>query len=102
MKKNKKIILLALLVLLVLLFTGCNSKQYIVTLEYNNGEEREELVFNKNSQLIINSDIDYEGYELVGWFLDEELTLPLEEDYKIKSNIVVFAKWEIAKYDVCF
>ena len=104
MRKIRRILNCIILVLSLFLLIGCNTpkEQFVVTLEFNNGDEFGELIFNEDSKLIIEDEIIYEGYELVGWFLDKELTIPVDESYVIKSNITIYAKWEVAVYDVCF
>lgn len=104
MKKKLYIILL----LIVLLFVaGCqtnndNKEQFIVTIEYNNGEGSNEIIYEKDTILVIDEEIEYQGYIFGGWYLDEEFTIPLTNDYKIKSDIIVYAKWDIIKRNVNF
>ena len=96
----------SILLLIVLLFvSGCqindnNKEQFIVTIEYNNGEGSNEIVYEENTILVIDEVIEYQGYTFGGWYLDEELTIPLTNDYKIKSDIIVYAKWDIIKRTV--
>lgn len=104
MRKIKKIFNFIILIVSLFLLIGCNSpkEQYIVTLDFNNGDEFGELIFIEDSKLIIEDEIEYKGYELVGWFLDKELTIPVDESYVVKSNVTIYAKWEVAVYDVRF
>ena len=104
MRKIRRILNCIILVLSLFLLIGCNTpkEQFVVTLEFNNGDEFGELIFIEDSKLIIEDEIEYKGYELVGWFLDKELTIPVDESYVIKSTITIYAKWEVAVYDIRF
>ena len=100
----KKIIKLLLVIVSFLLLTGCNisKEQYVITLEYNNGDMSKEVLWTKGNGFKIDEDVKYDGYDLEGWYLDEECTLPLTDDYIVNSNLTLYAKWEVAKHSVCF
>lgn len=43
-----------------------------------------------------------EGYDFVGWYLDEELTTEYTDDYIVEEEITLYAKWEITTFTVSF
>lgn len=93
-------------IFLILLMAGCTNptppQKYIITLEYNNGELADELVIEEGTEISINEEIEYSGYDFSGWFLDEQLTIPLPLDYIPSGDITIYAKWEVSKNKVIF
>ena len=107
MKQIKKILLLILFVLSLVVITGCTqpvveANKYIVNIEYNTGAEDGSILVEEGSSIVVHDIVENEGYEFVGWYLDENLTTPLTDDYLINSNITIYAKWEKAEFDVVF
>lgn len=43
-----------------------------------------------------------EGYIFKGWYLDKELITPAIENSVIKDDVILYAKWEQAKYTISF
>lgn len=71
------------------------TQVYQIHYEINgHGEEVEDLdgVLTLPSSLPILAE---KGYVFQGWFTDESLTLRAEENQKLSSNIILYAKWEI-------
>lgn len=98
----KKFFKYLIIVVSLILLIGCTSpkEQYVITIEYNNGEINNEILWTEGTNLEIYETVEYIGYDFVGWYLDEELTIPLGKNYKVESNITVYAKWEVAKHTV--
>lgn len=98
----KKFFKYLIIVVSLILLIGCTSpkEQYVITIEYNNGEINNEILWTEGTNLEIYETVEYLGYDFVGWYLDEELTIPLGKNYKVESNITVYAKWEVAKHTV--
>lgn len=107
MKKIIKLIFVLTLLFTLCTITGCNNtqthtKKYLITIEYNTGDDSNEIVMEEGSILTIEEVINNPGYSLTGWYLDEALTIPLTEDYIVTSDVVVYAKWEVASYKIRF
>ena len=98
----KKFFKYLIIVVSLILLIGCTSpkEQYVITIEYNNGEINNEILWTEGTNLEIYETVEYLGYDFVGWYLNEELTIPLGKNYKVESNITVYAKWEVAKHTV--
>lgn len=94
----KKLILIFALSFLFLL-SGC-SKKYTVSFETNGAGtiESREVTDGQLGELPILTKI---GYEFKGWFTNQELTTKYEGQ-EIKSNMTLYAKWEILKFEVKF
>ncbi len=104
---KRKLYLIILLVFSIVL-VGCQGttiekKEYIVTVEFNNGEGSNDIIFEDGDLFVVPSeDIKYEGHKFLGWYLDEQFTNPLPEDYIVTSDLLIYAKWEIQEYKVIF
>lgn len=59
----------------------------------NGGTEYDPERYNANTVVQIDKQPIREGYTFEGWYLDEELTEPVDE-VKMTRNITVYAKWE--------
>ena len=103
MKKKFSLILLILLCFFVF---GCTkpitSETFTITIQYNNGDGNNEIVYNKGDYVVIDEEVEYKGYNFIGWFLDEEFTQPLPEDYKATADVTIYAKWDVIKQKVVY
>ena len=103
MKKKFSLILLILLCFFVF---GCTkpitSETFTITIQYNNGDGNNEIVYNKGDYVVIDEEVEYKGYNFIGWFLDEEFTQPLPEDYKATADVTIYAKWDAIKQKVVY
>jgi len=105
----KKITKFLLLLIILFTLTCCSippeppvKEEYVVTVEYNNGEGSNEFILEEGSTVKIEEKLEYEDHTFGGWYLDEQLTIPLTAEYIISSNITVYAKWDIIKNKVIF
>ena len=67
--------------------------RYTLTYVSNGGTEYDPERYNANTVVQIDKQPIREGYTFEGWYLDEELTEPVDE-VKMTRNITVYAKWE--------
>ena len=72
-------------------------EKYIVRYDYNGGEpliEYEE-VSSYDELLLFKMDTQpaKEGYNLVGWYLDKDLTMPVDLNVEITGDVTLYAKW---------
>ena len=115
METKKFFYLLSCIVLIILslfAFVACDDNEqekYYLTVIFvgNNNEDNKSVIIN-DIENIDYPDVYKEGYELVGWFLDEDLTEEFNLDGvyldALTSNLSMFAyaKWKICKYQVVF
>lgn len=81
---------------------GITLNDYEVNFVLNNGKDDYLMLFQENSKIEIDINLFNNGYEFSGWYLDEDLTIPLTDDYKLQSNINLYAKWDVKMLDVTF
>ncbi|MDE7213721.1 MAG: InlB B-repeat-containing protein, partial [Anaeroplasmataceae bacterium] len=75
------------------------TKLYHVSFETNgHGNAVEEI---KNVLVLPEElpNLEEEGYEFVGWFLDEDFTMPAVVSSPIKEDTTLYAKWELEGYN---
>ena len=102
--QNKKILLLFCLILIVLiavivlLITG-NKTEYIVTFDTDGGSAIAAMKVKKGNKLNLPANPTKEGFEFIGWTLNNE---EFDNDKEITSNISLKAKWEVETYIVTF
>lgn len=92
--KKLSIILLVFVVLCTLIL-GCNNKIKI-EFETNGGSDIQTVVINKINDFKLPDSPQKEGYEFVGWYLDNEFTKEFQSLEKIEDlnkTIVLYAKW---------
>ena len=93
--KKLSIILLVFVVLCTLIL-GCNNKIKI-EFETNGGSDIQTVVINKINDFKLPDSPQKEGYEFVGWYLDNEFTKEFQSLEKIEDlnkTIVLYAKWQ--------
>ena len=74
----------------------------IVTLEYNTNYGSEDIVGVKGEVLVINPTVENRGFDLEGWYFDEELTNKVPSDYVLVEDITIYAKWVVATSEINF
>lgn len=83
--------------MLVLIFAGCESQILVnyhnVRYVYNYDDYEEVVSYKENEEydLITPSRI---GFRFVGWYIDEELSIPFSEENEISDVLVLYAKWQ--------
>lgn len=79
---------------------GGSPSYYFVTFDTNGGEYMEKLLKVENAKIDLDDYVpEREGYEFVGWYLDKNLTEPVNE-IDLKKNITFYAKWEKAEEEL--
>ncbi|XFA99121.1 leucine-rich repeat protein [Candidatus Izemoplasma sp. B36] len=80
-------------------FTGSIN---IITYESNGGSYVEETIQASGTSLTQPMDPVLEGYTLVGWFIDPELTTEYIFDVMPSENIMLYAKWVSSESTITF
>lgn len=93
MKRSKKIIFIVAIILLMGLLAACSTdgRSFSVTFVSNGGSAVETLVTNKVEEAPAATRA---GYALLGWYLDEDLRVPVSYPYLVTSATVFYASWE--------
>lgn len=120
MKKNKTFLFVFLLIV-ALFFIACNEKKpaddkeneqgdpitepvettYDVTF-VTNCETSIEKASVKNASEIELPTLSKEGYNFIGWYIDNEFKEEFKADLALTSNITLYAKWDVIKLQVKF
>lgn len=82
------LVLVALLLLSVCMFSACGSKDYTVTFMI---EGKSEVVSVVDGKVTPPEDPTKDGYIFRGWYTDEAFTSPFDANAEIKENMTVYA-----------
>ncbi len=82
------LVLVALLLLSVCMFSACGSKDYTVTFMI---EGKSEVVSVVDGKVTPPEDPAKDGYIFRGWYTDETFTSPFDANAEIKENMTVYA-----------
>ena len=109
MKKIKKLITLAMLIVLPFAITGCDDEEND---EYklNFISENNKVYYTITSQGKENIDLPEEpsrkGYTFGGWYLDESYTIAFTSESllnkNLEGNLTIYAKWDAINYNITY
>lgn len=85
----------------ITLYAKWAVNQYTITFVENGGTDVTDLLQNFGTAVTAPT-ITKEGSTFVGWFQDEELTIPYVFTNKEAENITIYAKWEVNEYTIAF
>ncbi len=88
--------------LLLLVLTGCNTKEITISFETNSGNQMSSIKVEQESFLTDLDAATRTGYDFVGWYYDSELSQPLDETSPVLRNITLYAKWQVQTYEVTY
>jgi uncharacterized repeat protein (TIGR02543 family) len=101
---KKTIFLLAMLLLSFGLIACDDEAMFLVSFETNGGSTMPSFRFDGQSELLIPDNPIKEGYLFDGWYMDKDLTIPLDPtsflDKPIDKNIKLYAKWILSIEDI--
>lgn len=99
MKKYLKYILLFIFIFVLV---GCETeKQFTVTYVFGDNINVETYEVEKGNTINLPQDT-YEGYDILGFYLDKDYKNTLDNNYSVNKNITIYVKIELEKYDVIF
>ena len=96
----KNFIFIFVLLIGISILSSCNkTNKYVISYETNGGTVIADKEVEEGKSITIPVIPTKEGYNFIGWFIDENLEQPLDYSTKVTSNITIYAKWEeIEKY----
>lgn len=77
------------------------TNEFLITVHGNNELEPSQISIKYLDAVNIPLPVNY-GYELEGWFIDEDLTIPLSYRVMPSEDFSVFAKWGIGNYSLTY
>ena len=101
-KNTKEVILkaiigvLIIIVILLLMVGSCDSIQYEVTFDYNNGEGYETINVKENDTIRRPLDPEWEGHTFDNWYFNDK---EFDFNTKIDRNLILEARWKDGSSD---
>lgn len=89
--KNKRILIIPILAILLIIASGCGKKEYSITFETSGGSSVISQKVEKDTKVNEPASPTREGYKFIGWYNGSE---EWDFDNKITDDIVLIAKWE--------
>lgn len=85
------LVVLMILVIISLILKGCQSKEYKVTFDTNEGNKISEVKVKENQKISKPKTPKKEEYEFIGWYYNDKL---FDFNTKINKNIKLEARWK--------
>ena len=84
------------------LYAKWETAKYDVSFETSGGTiiPSQKIEYNQTVTVVTNP--TREDYTFDGWYINKELTTKFDFNSKITSNLIIYAKWTIIKYNVSF
>jgi len=100
-----KYILLILLSCILVFFTSCTDEridieQFTISFETNSESIIDNIIVEKGNTIDSIISPTKDGYNFVGWYIDKELMVPFSYSSVINRDLILYAKYEINKYNV--
>ena len=81
-----------------ILYEKWNINNYEISLKSIEGYYYGSVYFNYNESIVLPDTILMEGYSIVGWYMDSNLSILFTFDTMPAEDLELFAKWEINTY----
>lgn len=83
----------------LILYAGWNKNEierqsFLIVFESNNGDSTLSEYLPAGDKVSMPESPVREGYTFIGWFIDEECTIPWELDTAVNSNVTLYAGWK--------
>lgn len=83
----------------LILYAGWNKNEierqsYLIVFESNNGDSTLSEYLPAGDKVSMPESPVREGYTFIGWFVDEECTIPWKLDTTVNSNVTLYAGWK--------
>lgn len=83
----------------LILYAGWNKNEierqsFLIVFESNNGDSTLSEYLPTGDKVSMPESPVREGYTFIGWFVDEECTIPFELDTAVNSNVTLYAGWK--------
>ena len=104
MRKNKLLIFLLVVAAMIGLASCGEKESFTISFDTAGGSKIEDITVLENGTITAPTAPTRDGYNFAGWYLDAELTNPIEDfaSFIIEGNVTLYAKWEASIYTVTF
>lgn len=96
MNKITKVLLNLLMILSLFVIVSCTTDEitkYTVTFDTNGGTAIQSIQVEEGKTIVLPANPTKADYDFAGWYLDNALSNVYKEDYVVKSNVTLYAKW---------
>jgi uncharacterized repeat protein (TIGR02543 family) len=91
-----------ILAMIVVLLTGCSSEIYTISYETNCNIVLPNNSYHNKDDYTLPEGLERKGYELEGWYLDEDFNQRFDPSVRLKEDTTLFVKWVPIVYEVTF
>ena len=104
MRKNKLLIFLLVVAAMIGLASCGEKESFTISFDTTGGSKIESITVLEDGTITAPTAPTRDGYTFAGWYLDAELTNPIEDfaSFIIEGNVTLYAKWEASSYTVTF
>jgi uncharacterized repeat protein (TIGR02543 family) len=86
----------------ITLYAKWNINAYTITFDTNGGTNLNTVTQNFNTSLNIPNNTTKTGYSFIGWFEDDNLSIPFDLEKMPSRDFTLYAKWTINEYTITF
>lgn len=91
--------LILYMIAVMLLLSSCKNDIYIIHFDSNGGTQISDVI-TSNLNIDELSKPLRDGYTFINWYIDESMTTMFDNTTQIKSDMTLYAKWEINQYEL--
>ena len=87
------------------ILVGCKlygKDDYTITFSMNGGDSIAELKIGWGDEVSLPTNPTRKGYKFVGWYYDQSLTNPVQENIVIEADLTLYAKWTPIIYNIVY
>ena len=86
----------------ITVYASFSVNEYTISFETNGGTSIAAITQNYGTSVTAPANPSKNGYRFVGWYADAELKAPYVFSTIPAENITVYAKWELAEYEISY
>jgi uncharacterized repeat protein (TIGR02543 family) len=85
-----------------LLVAKWEEYRYQINFQSNGGDFIAPLQYCSLESFNLKENVSRIGHRFLGWFMDEDLTIPFVETSRISEDLTLYAKWQVNTYTIFF
>lgn len=101
----KKWYIFLLAVSLIIGLNACKDKEVTITITFDTGNQQvlDNVIYHPGDTFVLPNEMNKEGYQFEGWYLDFGATTPYSESYLLNfdgNELTLYAKWSVKSYKI--